>query len=108
MGGGNRPAGAIGPGGWSGEIMDLTIAGLVFVSAALHPLRELLIKGNTFPEAAYLAITMLWVVFAGIHTILLGVDPWSVAPVWPLVLFSCLGLFLYYLATMATIKRGDV
>ncbi|MCZ6813019.1 MAG: EamA family transporter [Alphaproteobacteria bacterium] len=88
--------------------MDLTIAGLVFVSAVLHPLREILIKGNTFPEAAYLAITMLWVVFAGIHAVLLGVDPWSVAPVWPLVLFSCLGLFLYYLATMATIKRGDV
>ena len=74
--------------------MDLTIAGLVFVSAVLHPLREILIKGNTFPEAAYLAITMLWVVFAGIHAVLLGVDPWSVAPVWPLVLFSCLGLFL--------------
>ena len=88
--------------------MDITIAGIVLVSAVLHPFRELMIKKNMFPESAYFACIFLWVVFAAIHSVILGFDLWSAAAVWPLVLFSCLGVFLYYMGTMETIKRGDV
>jgi drug/metabolite transporter (DMT)-like permease len=48
------------------------------------------------------------VVLAAVHSVILGFDLWSAAAVWPLVLFSCLGVFLYYMGTMETIKRGDV
>ena len=88
--------------------MDITIAGIVLVSAALHPFRELMIKRNMFPESAYFACISLWVVLAAVHSVILGFDLWSAAAVWPLVLFSCLGVFLYYMFTMETIKRGDV
>ena len=88
--------------------MDITIAGIVLVSAALHPFRELMIKKNMFPESAYFACISLWVVLAAVHSVILGFDLWSAAAVWPLVLFSCLGVFLYYMGTMETIKRGDV
>ena len=88
--------------------MDITIAGIVLVSAALHPFRDLMVKKNMFPESAYFACISLWVVFAAVHSVILGFDLWSAATVWPLVLFSCLGVFLYYMGTMETIKRGDV
>jgi len=88
--------------------MDITIAGIVLVSAALHPFRDLMVKKNMFPESAYFACISLWVVFAAVHSVILGFDLWSAAAVWPLVLFSCLGVFLYYMGTMETIKRGDV
>ena len=67
-----------------------------------------MIKKNMFPESAYFACILLWVVFAAVHSVILGFDLWSAAAVWPLVLFSCLGVFLYYMFTMETIKRGDV
>ena len=88
--------------------MDITIASIVLVSAALHPFRELMIKKNMFPESAYFACISLWVVLTAIHSVILGFDLWSAAAVWPLVLFSCFGVFLYYMGTMETIKRGDV
>ena len=85
--------------------MDITIAGIVLVSAVLHPFRELMIKKNMFPESAYFACISLWVVLAAVHSVILGFDLWSAAAVWPLVLFSCLGVFLYYMGTMEAIKK---
>ena len=88
--------------------MDLLVIALVLGSAALHPFRDLLIKGQNFPESAYLGVTGSWVIFAAIQSTILNQPPNLPVDVWPLVAGSALGLFLYYLCVMLTLKTGDL
>lgn len=88
--------------------MDLLVIALVLGSAALHPFRDLLIKGQNFPESAYLGITGSWVIFAAIQSTILNQPLNLPIEAWPLVAGSALGLFLYYLCVMLTLKAGDL
>jgi len=81
---------------------------LVLGSAALHPFRDLLIKGQSFPESAYLGVTGSWVIFAALQAVWLGQTLTLPTQVWPLVAGSAIGLFIYYLCVMLTLKAGDL
>lgn len=88
--------------------MDLMVIALVLGSAALHPFRDLLIKGQSFPESAYLGVTGSWVIFAALQTVWLDQTLTLPTEVWPLVAGSAMGLFIYYLCVMITLKAGDL
>ena len=88
--------------------MDLIVIALVLGSAALHPFRDLLIKGQDFPESAYLGVTGSWVIFAAIQSAIFNQPLNLPIDVWPLVAGSALGLFLYYPCVMLTLKTGDL
>ena len=87
--------------------MDLSIVGLVFASAALHPLREFFIKGSLYPEGLCLAAMMSWVIFAAIHALILGIDLLSIRAVWPLALASGLAVVFYFSFIVITLREGD-
>lgn len=88
--------------------MELHIASMVLVSAALHPVRDLILKGNPYPESAYLGVTLVWVICAVLQTGLRGLDPWAASAVWPAAALSATGLFVYYFCIVLTMRRGDL
>jgi len=88
--------------------VDLIIASLALASAMIHPLREFIMKGSRYPEAGYLGIVALWIPLTLIHTLIVGADLGSAWGVWPIVLLSYLGFFLFYVGMIETIKRGDL
>lgn len=87
--------------------MELTVVGVVLLAASIHPFRELLLKGNAFPEAAYLGVIIVWAAIAVLHSMVLGVDFSSGYAVWPLVVISVIGLMFYYIGVLTTLKTGD-
>jgi drug/metabolite transporter (DMT)-like permease len=88
--------------------VDFTVAGLALVSAAIHPLREFIMKGSRYPAGGYLAVVILWIPLSFMHTFIVGADLTAPLAIWPVVLFSTLGFFLFYVGTLETIKRGDL
>ena len=70
--------------------MEPTIAATVLFSAILHPLRELLLKGNTYKECGYLAVSLVWLLAALGQIAVFGGDFFSGFSVWPF-LRPCLG-----------------
>ena len=88
--------------------MDPIIAALVIGSALLHPLREVYIKDNAYPEGLAYAVMAQFALLAGIHVMVAGSDPWVALNVWPLVVASGVAVILYYLFTVMCVKLGDV
>ena len=88
--------------------MEPTIAATVLFSAILHPLRELLLKGNTYKECGYLAVSLVWLLAALGQIAVFGGDFFSGFSVWPLVLLSAGGLFAYYYGIILTLRSGDL
>ncbi|MBL4666204.1 MAG: EamA family transporter [Sneathiella sp.] len=88
--------------------MTLTITLLVLLSAALHPLWNVLVKKDPEPEAAFISMAFM-IAFVGlIHGLVIGADFWLAPSQWKLVLISVAGQMLYSLALVATLKRGDL
>lgn len=88
--------------------MTLQALALVLISALLHPLRDLLIKGHAHPELAYLAVTGLWVIIACGHALTTGAGLVLGPGIWPLAGISAACLTAYYFGTMAALKTGDL
>ena len=88
--------------------MDPIIAALVIGSALLHPLREVYIKDNAYPEGLAYAVMAQFALLAGIHVVVAGSDPWVALNIWPLVVASGVAVILYYLFTVMCVKLGDV
>jgi drug/metabolite transporter (DMT)-like permease len=88
--------------------MEPVVAALVLTSAALHPVRELLLKQQSRPESAYLAMTVIWLICAVVHTVLAGEAFVLPTTVYPVAALSILGLFFYYLCVLLAIQRGDL
>jgi drug/metabolite transporter (DMT)-like permease len=88
--------------------LDLTVAGVVLVAAAIHPYRELILKGASFPEAAYLGIVIVWAALAFVHALVLGVDLGAGFAVLPLILISTTSLMFYYIGILTTMKTGEL
>ena len=81
---------------------------LVLASAALHPLREFYIKGDSTPEGVSLAVNIWFGVLAGAHVFVAGLDPWMAFQAWPMMLISGLGLLVFYSCIVATMRSGDL
>ena len=88
--------------------MDPVVVMLVIGSAVLHPVREVYIKDNAYPEGLAYAVMAMFAVLAGIHVAAAGSDPWAALEVWPLVVASGIWLIVYYLFTVMCVKLGDV
>jgi len=81
---------------------------LAMGSAALHPLKEVFIKHNAYPEGLCLAFMSIWTLIAGIHAWVLGLDFMSVIPVWYLVIISSMAIFFYHFFMIVALSDGDV
>ena len=81
---------------------------LVLFSAALHPLREFFIKGDSTPEGVTVAVNIWFGILAGLHVFIGGMDPWTAFEVWPMMLLSGVGLLLFYSCIVATMRSGDL
>ena len=88
--------------------MEIAVAGLVLVSAVLHPLWNALIKGDDRPERAFLAVMAMFLVFSGAHGVATGADLLSGIEAWPYILISSAGLATYSYNLILTYKRGDL
>ena len=88
--------------------MELGVAGLVLLSALLHPLWNAVLKKGGEPESGFLVLTLLITMFAAGHTLLAGHSFVDILPVWPLVLVSWCGQLLYGFCLVATLRRGDL
>lgn len=88
--------------------MDLHIAGLVALAVLIHPLRDFVLKGNPYPESAYLGVILFWAAIALLQAYLFDVDLRATAAVWPLVVCSAAGLMFYYLGIVTTMRTGDL
>ena len=88
--------------------MPVEVALLVVASALIHPLRELLIKDNRYPEGLTFGVIAAFGVFSGIQVFLTGADPWAALAVWPAVLISGAGVVLFYYCTISTLRHGDL
>ncbi len=88
--------------------MELSVAGVVLLAAAVHPFRELILKSNAFPESAYLGVILVWAAIALIQAMAFGADLSSGVHVLPLVAISAAGLMFYYIGILTTLKTGDV
>ena len=88
--------------------MDFYWIGLVLVSALLHPLRDLILKGTAQPMLCYAGVSVVWVVLAGFHAVTTGQDLSLQKEIWPFVATSVLGLSLYYYGTLSALRRGNL
>ena len=88
--------------------MELKIVLLVLVSAAIHPVWNLIVKKNSDPQLGFLCLAATMSVCALIHGMLAGDDFAAVLTVLPLIGLSVCGLLLYGVCLTATLKRGDL
>ena len=88
--------------------MEPIVAILVIGSAVLHPLREVYIKDNAYPEGLAYAVMAQFALLASIHVAVAESDPWAALEVWPLAVASGASVILYYLFTVMCVKLGDV
>lgn len=88
--------------------MELTIAGMVLLSAAIHPVWNLLLKQEPDTQLAYLGLTAVLAICGLVHALIAGSDLWAVAAVLPLVALSVCGQILYGTCLTATLIRGDL
>ena len=81
---------------------------MVLLSALLHPLRDISLKGVTNPAAAYLGVSLGWVVMAGCLTLLGGESLSLTHQAWQPAIISGLALGCYYFGTLAAMRRGHL
>jgi drug/metabolite transporter (DMT)-like permease len=88
--------------------MPLTLAALVLLSAALHPVWNVLIKRDASPAGAFLILGTTLVGVGVAHAVASGVALWPAAEVWPLLLASAAGQAVYGTALAVALRRGDL
>ncbi len=88
--------------------MTLLIAGMIFVSAALHPWREYFLKGNASPEGTILAVMLSFAVLSAVLIPVQGVDYLSALAVWPLALLSGASTIAFYVCVIRALRHGDL
>lgn len=81
---------------------------LVLISATIHPLRDLTLKGVAHPVSAYAGVCLSWVLLSAAHTAVTKQGFVLPASVWPLVVISAVGLAAYYFGTQAALQRGNL
>ena len=88
--------------------MEPLIAGIVLFSAILHPARDSILRSDTRPATAYLAMVVVVLLISGSHVILADKDLISVLEVWPLMAISLTVMTIYSLSLVLTFSRGDL
>ena len=88
--------------------MEFNIVLLVLVSAALHPIWNLLVKKSPDPQLGFLLLTLTIAVCALVHGLIVGADFSAIFTVIPLVLLSICGQLLYGTCLTATLERGEL
>jgi hypothetical protein len=68
--------------------VDLTLAGMVLVSAVIHPIWNLFLKQEPDTQLAYLGLTFTLAACGLVHSLIAGSDIWSVSAVIPLLFLS--------------------
>jgi|TARA_B110000967_G_C18789197_1_gene512406 drug/metabolite transporter (DMT)-like permease len=81
---------------------------LILISAAIHPLRDLILKGVAHPASCYVGVSLIWVFLAAGHTLAMGQDLSVPRETWPYVVISAIGLTLYYYGTLSALRRGNL
>ena len=87
--------------------MSISIVLLVVISALLHPLRVFLIKGDSTPEGLTLSVVIIFGCMSFFQIILMGINPWKVFEIWPLIAISSLGLLLHFWCIVKSLRVGD-
>ena len=87
--------------------MSISVALLVVISALLHPLRVFLIKGDSTPEGLTLSVVIIFGLMSFFQIILLGINPWKVFEIWPLIAISSVGLLLHFWCIVKSLRVGD-
>jgi len=87
--------------------MELAVAGIVFLAAAIHPLRDLLIKDNPNAASGYFSIVLIWLVIAAVQVAVTKSNLFSATSIWHLIMISSAGLLAYYLGILAAMHKGE-
>ena len=87
--------------------MSVSIVFLVVISSLLHPLRIFLIKGDSTPEGLTLSVVIIFGFMSFFQIILMGINPWKVFEIWPLIAISSLGLLLHVWCIVKSLRVGD-
>ena len=84
--------------------------GLAFVlmAAAIHPFRDIFLKGSKHPISAYATICSIWIFISIVHVLILNEDLRLPVSYWPYVVASSLGLIIYYYGTLKALERGSL
>ena len=82
--------------------------GLVLLSAAFHPLRDLMLKGVGRPVSSYVGVSVVWAVIAALQAYWTSQSLAPPAEAWQFVLVSAVGLSFYYYGTLAALRRGNL
>jgi len=84
--------------------------GLAFVlmAAAIHPFRDIFLKGSRHPISAYASICSIWIFISIIHVLIFNEDLRLPVSYWPYVAVSSLGLIIYYYGTLKALERGSL
>ncbi len=88
--------------------MELIVAGMVLLSAAIHPIWNLFLKQEPDTQLGYLGLTIVLAACGLVHALIAGSDLWSVGAVLPLIFVSWCGQILYGTSLTATLNRGDL
>lgn len=88
--------------------MELTVAGLVLLSAAIHPVWNLYLKQEPDTQLGYLGLTVVLAVCALFHALAVGSNLWAIGGVLPLLGLSLIGQVFYGTCLTATLNRGDL
>lgn len=88
--------------------MDLVIAGMVLLAAAIHPVWNLLLKQEPDTQLSYLGLTIVLAACGLVHSLIAGSDLWAAGAVLPLIFLSWCGQILYGTCLTATLMRGDL
>jgi len=87
--------------------VSIPVLFLVIFSALLHPVRVFLIKGDNTPEGLTLSVVIIFGFMSFFQIILMGINPWKVFEIWPLIAISSLGLLLHFWCIVKSLRVGD-
>jgi len=87
--------------------VSIPVLFLVIFSALLHPVRVFLIKGDNTPEGLTLSVVIIFGFMSFFQIILMGINPWEVFEIWPLIAISSVGLLLHFWCIVKSLRDGD-
>ena len=87
--------------------MSIPVIFLVIFSALLHPVRVFLIKGDNTPEGLTLSVVIIFGFMSFFQIVLMGINPWKVFEIWPLIAISSVGLLLHFWCIVKSLRVGD-
>jgi drug/metabolite transporter (DMT)-like permease len=88
--------------------MELDIAIMVLLSAALHPLWNAMIKQDTVPEGAFVGNAVVQLILAGGHSLIGGYELLAITEIWHLVGITVTAKLVYTISLVIMLRRGDL